>query len=102
MKKQGKAEHCCGQMARYICDPRINVHYCSKYREYAIYLQDSPAKQCLFYCPWCGKKLPEDLRGEYFRVLDEEYKIDDPRDVEQSRLIPEEFKSDKWWKKRGL
>jgi len=98
MKKLEKTKHCCGQMTRYLEDPRINVHYCPKFREYSTYLINSPAKQCYFYCPWCGKKLPESLRDEYFKILREEYKMNDIR----SPKIPDELKTDKWWKKRGL
>ena len=99
MKKLEKTKHCCGQITRYLGDPRINIHYCSKFREYATHLTNSPAKQCYFYCPWCGSKLPESLRDEYFDILKKEYNIVAAIFTED---IPEEFQTDEWWKKRGL
>ncbi|HSC25213.1 MAG TPA: hypothetical protein VLB80_03300 [Candidatus Babeliales bacterium] len=54
------------------------------------------------YCPWCAKPLPKDLRDEWLEVLKEEYDLDDPDSKEQKKLVPEEFKTDEWWKKRGL
>jgi hypothetical protein len=60
------------------------------------------AIQVLDYCPWCGNKLPGYLRNEWFETLAKEYNLDDPDSKEQAKLIPEEFHTDEWWKKRGL
>ena len=98
MKKLEKTKHCCELMAEFLGDSRINIHYSPKFREYDTHLINSPAKQCYFYCPWCGKKLPESLRDEYFKILREKYSINSVR----TQQIPEEFKTDEWWKKRGL
>ena len=55
------------------------------------------------FCPFCGTKLPKDLTEEWFDILEKEYGLDDPYYYpEQKKLIPEEFKTDEWWKKRGL
>lgn len=55
------------------------------------------------YCPYCGTKLPASLdgakdeyRNELEKAVGKEYCDIKPED------IPEEFKSDEWWKKRGL
>lgn len=96
-------EHCCGQMTRYIADVRIPVKYSPICREYELPLFDSDnVVQGIFYCPWCGKKLPQDLRDEWFDILRNEYNIEPEYDVLKDKNIPEEFKSDAWWKKRGL
>jgi hypothetical protein len=58
--------------------------------------------QGIYYCPFGEFKLPKNLRDEWFEILEKEYDLDDLRSTEQSILIPEEFKSDEWWKKRGL
>lgn len=101
MKKR-RTSHCCKLIEKFLEDPRINIYYSPKFREYVTHLLNSPAKQCYFYCPWCGKKLPDSLRDEYFESLEKEYGIDDPFDKKQAKQVPEEFKSDEWWKKRGL
>ncbi|MDR3550584.1 MAG: hypothetical protein P4L31_04165 [Candidatus Babeliales bacterium] len=54
------------------------------------------------FCPFCGTKLPKDLTEKWWDILEKEYGIDDPYDDKQKKLIPEEFKTDEWWKKRGL
>lgn len=62
----------------------------------------SNAVQRIDCCPWCSKKLPESLRDKWFEFLEKEYSLDDPHREEQEKLIPEEFKTDEWWKERGL
>ena len=81
---------------------RIQIGYRSRYRDYYIPLLNQSAIQGIFYCPWCGTKLPKDLLDEYFDILEKEYSIDDPRRAEEAGILLEEFKSDEWWKKRNL
>ena len=74
---------------------------------------------CLKYCPYCGKKLPPTLNDEYFMCIDMDYgpeylpgyanRFWSPRDnmlfkagFPEPKPLPDEFKSDEWWKKRGL
>jgi uncharacterized protein DUF6980 len=100
-----KTMHCCELMDNFLEDIRILLFYSPVYREYFIpllYKGKTTAIQCLIYCPWCGKKLPEDLRNKYFEILEKEYGLDDPRKKEQEKLVPKEFKTDEWWKKRNL
>ncbi len=63
-------------------------------------------KSCV-YCPFCGSKLPKD------RMAVDESGSDPYTDALEEALgkdfcditpeeIPEEFKTDEWWKKRGL
>lgn len=89
-------------MSDFLEDERIPLKYSPKYREYFFDLLHSHASQGILYCPWCGKKLPSRLGEKWFEILTQEYNISDPYDKKQSKLVPEEFKSDEWWKKRGL
>ena len=50
------------------------------------------------YCPWCGTKLPGSLRDRWFEEVAKAFGTDDF----EPRNAPKEFKSDEWWKKRGL
>ena len=64
-------------------------------------------RQRLFYCPWCGKKLPKTLGDEWEEVLQNEYgmAINDVFDKTgrwDELKVPEELRTDEWWKKRGL
>ncbi len=66
--------------------------------------------QDILYCPWCGKKLPKSLDKEWSKVLKKEFNITDPilHEYEDGSTaggkepVPPEFKTDEWWKKRGL
>lgn len=89
-------------MAKAINDPRIGINYYKRFRRYSIDLMGGHAQQQAFYCPFCGNKLPSELGDQYVDILKKEYNIYDHWDEGQTKLIPEEFKSDEWWKKRGL
>ncbi len=89
----GSSEHCCNLMTEFISDTRVPISYSPKFREYYIPLGGSHAIQCIIFCPWCGARLPKDLRDEYFDIIEKEY---------EAKNLPEEFKCNIWWKKRGL
>jgi len=44
------------------------------------------------FCPWCGKKLPNSLRRQWFKEL-EGRNTDDPRDPK----IPAKFLDERWY-----
>lgn len=98
-------KHCCELMTDFLADERVLIFYSEIFREYYIPLRTAMRRkgvlhwtnkfivcQCIFYCPWCGIKLPESFRDQYFDLLTDE-EVDDP---------PEEFQSDAWWKNRNL
>ena len=102
-KNKNTTDHCCQMMAFFTEDKRIGIRYNPKTRSYYIDLIDGPAKQNISYCPFCSKKLPTCLREKYYVILNKKYNIEDLYDREKlEKLIPEEFKSDAWWKKRNL
>lgn len=90
---------CCADFALGLRERRIKLIYSPKVREYGFPLYYSSSIWTLNYCPWCGTKLPESLREIYFETLEKELGIDnDDNDLE----LPEEMRTDAWWKKRGL
>ena len=95
--------HCCKLMAVMIDDKRFPVKYIPMFREYGISaVKPSHAVQQMNYCPWCGQKLPESLRDEWFDEIDE-LGLDDidlGSIVDGDPRIPEDMKSDAWWRKR--
>jgi len=96
-------KHCCEYMARVLQEKKVNIGYGPCYREYFVSHKNSSTDgNLLLYCPWCAKKLPNSVRDEWFEILEKEYGLDDPWGFEQEKLIPEEFTTDEWWKKRGL
>ena len=85
--------HCCQQMKYFLDEGKVSVNYYPRFREYSIKLSGSNAFQDIDYCPWCGTKLPESLRDEWFDIL--ENMFEDFDGFDDSRL-PEEFKGDAW------
>jgi len=90
-------------MEQFVNNKRVPVGYLPIYREY--YVRDCQSKVVIYtieYCPWCGKKLPLSLRDEYFAILESEYEIDNDIRAREAGILPAEFETDEWWKKRGL
>jgi hypothetical protein len=71
--------------------------YNAKLREYSLSAVSSP-NYTATYCSSCGTKFPTGLRDEWFNLI-EGMGLDPWEDRD---MIPEEFKSDAWWKARGL
>ena len=64
------------------------VHYDVRFDAY--WVPAGSAKQQLFYCPWCGERLPTSQRDRWFDEL-EAAGIDPNRDP-----IPEAYQSGEW------
>lgn len=90
-------EHHCERMDYAVSEERLPIRYYPKFREWGIEYRDGGSFYELLYCPWDGEKLPKSVRDEYFRRLwdDLGLEIEDPR-------VPEEMRSDRWWKEAGL
>ncbi len=71
----------------------IGLIYVEKFDEIGLKVNDGGSSFVeLAYCPWCGAKLPESRRDEWFNKL--EAAGIDPH----SGNIPEEFQSGAWYK----
>ena len=64
------------------------VHYDARYDAY--WVEAGGARQLLFFCPWCGEKLPPSQRDRWFDEL--EAQGIDPA----IGPIPEKFQSGEW------
>jgi|GEM_PF-974377 len=53
-------------------------------------------------CWHCRKEWPKDLSKEYDKILDKEFGITPDSDAYKNNDVPEEFKTEEWWRKRGL
>lgn len=108
MSEKETEEHCCNTMRSYLNDPYNEyelVQYNADVRSYRFPLycdgKYDKVQQLLFYCPWCGKKLPNELAEEWDDILETQYGLSENDRLDDSKL-PEDFKTDAWWKKRGL
>jgi hypothetical protein len=81
----------------------VNKEHIVDYEDYVrnYNLRGKKRVYAIKYCPWCGKNLGKELNWEYYEILEKEYEIYNPETTEVDK-VPAEFKSDAWWKKRGL
>ena len=84
MKQGDKKFFCCDSMLSHLYIPSWNmifddgdwedktIHYLPVFDEYGIPLHDGSSSVInIQFCPWCGKKLPESKRNEWFDRLEE-------------------------------
>ena len=65
-----------------------SVEYDARFDEYRV--QAGSARQLLFYCPWCGEKLPPSQREHWFDELE-------ARGIDPNiHPIPAELQGGKW------
>lgn len=100
---------CCEEMCRSIAQGEFEFY--PQYRGVCYYIHtkqdDSYGQRFFGYCPYCGKRMPKLLYGidengnrPYDDAL-EEAVGKEFCDITEDE-IPEEFKTDEWWKRRGL
>jgi hypothetical protein len=99
-------EYCCTKMKNALNNTRMPIEYSPIAREYYLVFRDGPPFRihAISHCLWCGEQLPKNLRETFFEVLEKECNRDRKTigDIMSDEDIPLEFKSDAWWKKRGL
>lgn len=65
------------------------INYSEKWNEYNMNV-DNNIQQRIYFCPWCGERLPESQRDNWFDEL-ESMGIDPMNDE-----IPIEYQSEEW------
>jgi hypothetical protein len=104
MNKLNRKDFCCDEIYSHLIGDEhgceIHFEYFPDTRDYAIPYKKKfgSGSQAVLYCPWCGSKLPSSLNNKMIDVLKNEYSIEKYEDLR----LPSEFKTDEWWKKRGL
>ena len=95
MMKTNTENHCDRHDNSFDC-PDCLIHYDDKFDEYGIIIHDG-SRSCITinFCPWCGKKLPDSKRDEWFDKL-EDLGYENPLFDEN---IPNEYKDSTWWDK---
>ena len=57
-------EHCCSDM-QYMIEEEQSIIFLPEFREYGVPILDGGGSFLqMSFCPWCGKKLPENMRSE--------------------------------------
>lgn len=97
--------HCCQEMREQVtfqCDlhkdpfqcPDALVAYEARYDEYGLIIHDGgQSVLSIAHCPWCGSKLPESRRDQWFDEL-EALGVEDPWTQE----VPEKYSDDAWYR----
>jgi hypothetical protein len=103
------SDHCCEGMRYLIEDPLAPIAYAPEIRSYALTIPSSYLglnELCVSFiiahCPRCGAQLPKDVADEWSEIVRKQFHITDELDEDQLKSLPQEFKTDEWWKKRGL
>ena len=85
--------HCCEEMEFHLKGDDVAIVYIPEFREYGIKILDGGTSfQEIYYCPWCGQKLPLSLRIEWFdklSILGLEPEVPN---------VPSEMLTDAWWR----
>jgi len=112
-------EFCCKYMKMHVDDflykkldgydiAKSRIWYDPQHRSYGLMNYtgdwDDVHPSWMEYCPFCGKKLPKELDDDDMDpYLMKEYGwTEDDCWGYPRRELPDEFKTDEWWKKRGL
>lgn len=85
-------------MSYNIADPEVPVIYVPKTRSYGILMVEGVGGGNIeiYYCPWCGRRLPEDLCDALLEEVESVgLDFDSPE-------LPAKYESDAWWKEKGL
>lgn len=94
-------DYCCDRMKQAFLSNDFSLGHEKRFAQTSCERRDGGVYWCWDYCPFCGKMIKDKLK-EYEKVLKQELRINDPWDDSTEDEIPEEFKTDEWWRKRGL
>ena len=92
--KKNIISDCCKHNEKFQC-PDSLIYYDLIVDEYGLIIHDGGNSYITIkFCPWCGTELPESKREKWFEEL-EQMGFDSPYEQE----IPQNYKSDKWYRK---
>ena len=100
----GHPMYCCQEwIDGCVNEDAVPISYHADIRQYYL-ICDSRVSwvQKINHCLYCNHKFPEDLYAQYSELLEKEHGLDEVTAWRYPERVPEEFKSEEWWKKRGL
>jgi hypothetical protein len=81
---------------------RTDLIYNTRFREYGVKAVRKRGPYIpMTYCLSCGRQLEPSLRDLWAKLLQKDHGIADPFKVPIAKL-PKSFRTDAWWKRRGL
>jgi Domain of unknown function (DUF6980) len=86
----------CSQHTDVFDCPDALVCYSARFDEYGLLVHDGGTSYIIIeYCPWCGVKLPDSKRDEWFDRLEGLGYVDPSH-----QNIPDEFKTGAWYEQK--
>ncbi|WP_420843170.1 DUF6980 family protein [Cryptosporangium phraense] len=87
----------CDQLGPAVLNPDVPLTYSAAVREVTLAIRDGGTSGIeVRYCPWCGVSLPISLREVWIEeILGMGFQP-------ESATLPAEFRSEDWWRARGL
>jgi hypothetical protein len=77
-------------------DDGMAVHYDGRFREFGIPVVDGGNSVInIKFCPITGRELPGSLRDRWFDIAEDRGWLEDENDQSS---IPEDYKTDRWWR----
>jgi hypothetical protein len=83
----------CVELAAAVASEDLPVIYVPKFREFGIENTDGGSSyQLIAFCPYCGERLPEPLRDDWFEAIERlDLEPEDPG-------VPIRYATDEWWR----
>ena len=84
------------------CNPQTPVLYDPSIRRFGLKETWGPALRTISYCPWSGRKLPDDLTDQWFDLIEDLMGTDDWSTDEAREKLSDDYFNETWWVERGL
>jgi len=83
---------CCDELRDHCKNEELGIIFYPKFLEFGLLVQDGGSSFIeIYYCPWCGEKLPNSVRDLRFKMID---KL--PRGPDGALRFPEGFDHERW------
>lgn len=102
---------CCKKLQDIIENIDAPIEYEPRTREVVLVVPkqyNNPSETCrmaftISHCPACGTAFPPPLLETWYDLVEHSYGAQEwPINAEKLSRLPPEFRTDEWWKKRGL
>lgn len=79
-----------GHVSTHPENEKVVVEYNEVFDEYSVETPGGASRQLIYFCPWCGERLPPSRRGRWFDELEAQGldPLNDP--------VPEPYKTAAW------
>lgn len=97
--------HLCDGMVAALEAKNSPMEYSPQFREYSIRLRTPTSRrfglyQSLFFCPWCGMRLPVSLRSQLYDELERSNGAEVEDFFEALSAAPRQYQDGEWWQDR--